>query len=222
MSKRILALLLTLLLSTGLLASTAYLTGTSGPILLHMMQTHAPAERTGLPAREYPAVAAKTADFLAGRTEVFQHAYSLDGMQVQAFNQKEQQHMADVRELFRLARGVMVTNLCLAIVLCGVVRTIFGWEALRKMLWFVGVSTLAAVTVLALAAAIDFDSLFILFHRIAFTNDLWLLDPRTDLLIRLMPTSFFISYAALIGLTWFTAMALLILLTHLLAKERNK
>ena len=61
----------------------------------------------------------------------------------------------------------------------------------------------------------DFNRLFILFHRIAFTNDLWLLNPRTDLLIRLMPIGFFISYAALIGGLWLLGMiGLLILATH--------
>ena len=42
---------------------------------------------------------------------------------------------------------------------------------------------------------IDFDGLFTTFHRIAFTNDGWLLDPKTDLLIRLMPTGFFTTLA---------------------------
>ena len=52
---------------------------------------------------------------------------------------------------------------------------------------------LCAITAgLALWAAFDFDRFFTLFHRIAFTNDLWLLNPRTDLLIRLMPESLFI------------------------------
>ena len=39
----------------------------------------------------------------------------------------------------------------------------------------------------------NFDSLFTVFHRLLFTNDGWLLDARTDMLIRLMPTSFFTS-----------------------------
>ena len=63
-------------------------------------------------------------------------------------------------------------------------------------------AVLAALTAAAVWAAVDFDSLFILFHKLSFTNDLWLLDPQTDLLIRLMPTEFFIHYAAILGGTW--------------------
>ena len=41
----------------------------------------------------------------------------------------------------------------------------------------------------------NFDGLFITFHKIAFTNDLWLLNPNTDVLMALMPLPFFIWYA---------------------------
>ena len=41
---------------------------------------------------------------------------------------------------------------------------------------------------------VDFNSLFYTFHMIAFKNDLWLLDPRQDLLLQLMPSDFFLSY----------------------------
>ena len=57
---------------------------------------------------------------------------------------------------------------------------------------------LGAVAVIAafvIWGLIDFDSLFYVFHLVAFRNDLWLLDPQTDLLIQLMPTPFFVDYA---------------------------
>ena len=52
----------------------------------------------------------------------------------------------------------------------------------------------------AVWAAIDFVSLFTLFHQLLFTNDLWLLNPQTDLLLMLMPEPFFIAYAKDAGL----------------------
>ena len=63
-------------------------------------------------------------------------------------------------------------------------------------------AVLLAIVLAAAWACADFDSLFVLFHRLAFTNNLWLLNPATDLLIRLMPLSFFITYAAAIGAAW--------------------
>ena len=78
---------------------------------------------------------------------------------------------------------------------------------------------LAIVTAIIIAACIDFNSLFILFHKVAFTNDLWLLDPSTDLLIRLMPIEFFISYAAMIGGLWLCAMVVLLAVSTLRIKK---
>ena len=44
---------------------------------------------------------------------------------------------------------------------------------------------------LALFAALDFNTFWTNFHRVFFTNDLWLLDPRTDILIQMVPGQFF-------------------------------
>lgn len=44
-------------------------------------------------------------------------------------------------------------------------------------------------------ALLDFNSLFVLMHRLLFTNDLWLMDPQTDLIISLMPQAFFTAMA---------------------------
>ena len=43
-------------------------------------------------------------------------------------------------------------------------------------------------------ALCDFDSLFLTFHQVAFSNDLWLMDPSTDLMIAMMPKPFFVWY----------------------------
>lgn len=67
-------------------------------------------------------------------------------------------------------------------------RRAFGRGMLR------GFAALAAAgAALGIWAVADFDGFFTAFHRIAFDNEGWLLNPRTDLLIRLMPTDFFIA-----------------------------
>ena len=65
-------------------------------------------------------------------------------------------------------------------------------ELARGLLWGLRAVVLIAV-ILVIWAVADFNGFFITFHRIAFTNDGWLLNPRTDMLIRLMPEEFFIS-----------------------------
>ena len=59
--------------------------------------------------------------------------------------------------------------------------------------------------VFALWAAMDFDAAFVFFHEMLFTNDLWLLNPATDLLIRICPSSMFMAMGGrilLLGFVW--------------------
>ena len=155
-------------------------------------------EATGFPAEQYGAAAKLITDYLKGEGD-FQLVFSMNGIAYNAFNEREQTHMADVRTLFSLCRRFSLGSILL---------TLVGWLYSRKQRFFwrivrrTACCMLAFVAILALLAAMDFDRLFILFHQIAFTNNLWLLNPQTDLLIRLMPTQLFIDYAQIIGIVW--------------------
>lgn len=54
-----------------------------------------------------------------------------------------------------------------------------------------GVTVLVLPALIGLACAINFDELFIVFHKIFFRNDYWLFDPDTDPIINLLPDTFF-------------------------------
>ena len=144
-----------------------------------------------------------TADYLSGRTDVFQHTFSDEnGTIYQCFQPHEAEHMADCRKLIRLAEILRLVFwlLGMMIVIAGILMPKRRKGIARGVI--IGLVSAGAVgTVLLIWGVIDFDGLFTAFHRIAFTNDGWLLDPRTDLLIRLMPTELFIRLAARI-LLW--------------------
>ena len=219
MKTKILAVLAALLMSIGLLAAAIYVPATARWVMLPLMEHFAPPEATGLPAEEYAPVVRMITGYLRGGNHEFQHVFTVDGAECAAFNQKEQHHMADVQDLFRLCR--FVAWLSWGVVIFGglSVRRRMAWRTFRRTL----IAILAVVTVVIVLAGIDFDSLFILFHKVAFTNDLWLLNPRTDMLIRLMPLEFFVSYAAIIGGVWLLGMAgLLVISTIRIKKMQDK
>jgi len=167
-----------------------------GELLAAEMLRNAPSEKTGLPETEYSGVGRMIAGFLTGREAVFQYVWTdQSGEARPAFHAREAAHMEDCRKLIALDRTVCLAALGAAILLTaiglaggspGPKRCAFGRGMLRS---------LRILGVLALLiggwALADFDGFFRTFHRIAFTNDLWLMNPRTDLLIRLMPLSFF-------------------------------
>lgn len=123
--------------------------------------------------------------------------------------------MADVYALFVLARTVLLASVLLAAIL---IPILFGMKTQRKSTQVLrgfrdsAIGVLALVALLGILGAVDFDRFFTGFHQVMFTNNLWLLNPRTDLLIRLMPTDFFVTYAALwLGIFLLEPLAVLLL-----------
>ena len=174
-----------------------------GGMLAAEMLTAAPPEASGLPEKDYPGVCEMTAGYLTGKTESFQYVIPEgEGAGTACFRPNEAAHMADCRSLIHL--DGMVCAACLAaaggLTAAGLAMRRGRESFLRGILWGLRIACALACAMIIWAMA-DFDGLFVTFHRVAFRNDGWLLDPRTDLLIRLMPTELFIRLAARI-LLW--------------------
>ena len=190
--------LLAWMLILFVLAAAIYgMAGNAGLITDEMLR-HAPPGDTGLPETDYPGVGRMITDYLTGRRTDFQYYRSdAEGNSYACFRKHEADHMADCRGLIRLAGTLRWITGGITLILLGTgplmraARKTFAQGVLR------GLEIAAAAGLLILIwAAVDFDGLFVTFHRLAFTNDGWLLDTRTDLLIRLMPVSFFVSLGA--------------------------
>ena len=168
---------------------------------------YAPPEETGLPEAEYPGIAHMTAAYLTGREETFQYVFSdAEGTRFLCFQAHEADHMADCRNLIRLAKTLRWIFGGIALVLAGTGLLLRRHRDLANgMLAGLGAAGIL-FTGLVLWAVTDFDGFFTAFHRVAFTNDGWLLDSRTDLLIRLMPEDFFVALGARL-LLWVAAAA---------------
>lgn len=162
------------------------------------------------------------ADYLSGRREDIDIEERLLGSPQQVFNADEKAHMVDVYNLFVLERFVRSFSLAAGAVLLGAAFALAQRRARETAFASMKVFLL---TLIALAAALvilyinsGFDRLFILFHKLLFTNELWLMDPRTDAMIRMFPSQFFMQIAfesgvsALVYGLAFTAAAWLIFL----------
>lgn len=119
---------------------------------------------------------------------------TLDGAERQYYNEREKAHMVDVKALYLTAAAGMVWAGAAA---AGLFAACFAlWK--RKAAAFVlegfyktAYAVLAAFAALAVWAAIDFNGFWVSFHLVFFRNDLWLLDPETDLMIRMFSSGFF-------------------------------
>jgi integral membrane protein (TIGR01906 family) len=111
------------------------------------------------------------------------------------FNEKEKQHLNDVRDLFSFARYVLIFSLILVLVSSVALYRMDGKAEIMRSALF-GASFCIILTIIAAVSSLfDFNSVFIAFHKILFTNDLWLLDFYKDNLIRMLPQQIFADIA---------------------------
>ena len=176
-------------------AATVYNIAGDSALMAAEMRRHTSPKVTGLPDAKYPDMGEMITDYLTGRRETFQYYFTdADGNMTVCFQAHEADHMADCRTLIRLT-GLLrwpAAALSLILIIAGVALRKHRKSFAAGML--VGFGLVAAAGVAALVwGLISFDSLFTVFHKILFTNNGWLLNPQTDMLIRLMPTSFFVS-----------------------------
>jgi integral membrane protein (TIGR01906 family) len=141
----------------------------------------------------------------AGVSDILEVSATVHGIPRQVFNDKEIEHMVDVRNLYQqglrlclIFAGVLAVLLCfLAVGLwrgCGggakgILRWVFRgfWIGCGLGIGFLGG--------LALWAWLDFSEFWTALHEMVFSNDLWLLDPREDILIQIMQGELFFDMA---------------------------
>ena len=152
--------------------------------------------------------------YLRGRRQDLHVPTTVNGQPREFFNQREIAHMEDVRGLFLVA--IAIRRICLLLILASIVLLSFMKAEIRYVL----PRTICAGTILffALLAALatiistNFSKYFIVFHKIFFNNDLWMLNPSTDLLINIVPEPFFMDTAARIAVTYGICVAAVFLL----------
>lgn len=147
----------------------------------------------------------------------------VDGEEREFFNDREKAHMVDVKKLF--AGGLWIRRgaiLVLAIAIGLLIRAKADWKRLLLKSFLITIGSFIGIT---LAAGVlfmtDFHRYFMIFHEIFFTNDLWLLDPDTDLLIRMLPEGFFLDMVKRIGFIFLILMVIVLVISVVILKSRN-
>lgn len=140
--------------------------------------------------------------YLRGNRQDLHVPTVVDGQSREFFNEREIAHMEDVRNLF--LGGLAIRRLCIASAAACLILLALLKANVKKVLPVsicAGTGLFFVVScALATLASTDFTKYFIIFHQIFFDNDLWILDARTDLLIRIVPEPFFMDTAFRIGM----------------------
>ena len=130
---------------------------------------------------------------LIGKEEKLSVVTTVEGKEQDFFNERDRLHMRDVRNLF--LGGIKVGGVCL--IVAAAILTMFkkrekDWKRLFCRAYSIALGVWLVIGVLlGIAFSIDFTTCFTIFHKLFFTNNLWIFNPETDYMIRMLPEGFF-------------------------------
>ena len=140
-------------------------------------------------------------DYLGfGRRRAEEHQQFIDirvvvaGVRRSLFNSREILHMKDVKGLIE---GVYTVQWLAGIYIAAFIAAGLALARRRflpelaRYAAMGGAATAGLVVLAGAASMVGFEDVFYTFHIVSFSNDLWLLDPRTDYLIAMFPEDFF-------------------------------
>jgi integral membrane protein (TIGR01906 family) len=160
---------------------------------------------TGISRGELDRAADKLVRYFNNDDETIRVFVQEDDRRVSLFNERETSHLTDVKNLFRTVFRVQEASLAFALVF---MVAVFIWAAeaplriLARILLQASLLTLGLLALFGVLALVGFDELFLRFHLVAFTNDLWKLNSATDHLIQMFPRDFWFDATMLVaGLT---------------------
>lgn len=163
--------------------------------------------------------------YLRGNREDLVVQTIVNGEPREFFNDREKAHMVDVQKLFLGGMDLRLgaaTVFIASLVILNFIKA--DWKKRLPKSFLVGVGGfVVAVGALAVFVATNFNKYFTIFHEIFFDNDLWILDPRTDLLIRMLPEGFFFDMVIRIGVIFIVSLGILSLISIItLWKQKDK
>lgn len=163
-------------------------------------------------------------NYIEGKRTDINFTAEIKGEKREVFNEREKLHMIDVKNLYQ---GMIRVRITLTIIICALATALgqiasgkINRKSLGKSFLTAGVFLFLIVGGLSLWAYKDFYGFWMNFHRLFFTNDLFLLDPAKDIMINMVSEDFFYAlvfkvvkiYIIIIGIS--TALAIYAILSQ--------
>ena len=128
-------------------------------------------------------------EFIKGENDSLDIECKINGMTQEVFNDREKAHMVDVKNLYDgliIVRNVSFIIFVLSFIYIGKTKSLFiGYKCSLSLVGFI-------MAFILLFCLMDFEGFWLAFHHLFFPfNDLYILDPRYDVLVMMLPERFF-------------------------------
>ena len=134
--------------------------------------------------------------YIKGENKTLDIECRINGITRPVFNDREKGHMLDVKSLYDGAiviRNVSFVIFVLSFIYIGRSKELFiGYKYSLSLVGFI-------MAFILLFCLMDFEGFWLAFHHLFFPfNDLYILDPRYDILVMMVPEGFFFDLCVLI------------------------
>jgi integral membrane protein (TIGR01906 family) len=165
-------------------------------------EKYAASQRTGFAPTELERIGQEFIRYFEGPGGRLEPLVTIGGQRRPLFNEREIVHMEDVQKLMQLVfRLGDLSGAYLLVFMAGllITRRRAGLRPLGGLLLAGAGLSLGLLVLVGAASFADFSELFVRFHEMSFSNDLWQLDPEHDYLLMLFPEEFWLEVTLRIG-----------------------
>jgi len=129
------------------------------------------------------------------------------------FNEREKFHLKDVKQLIETV--ILIFNSLVIIFTLSLYYLYYNNIAITKPLIMSSTASILILIIFGILSLFNFSEVFLKFHYLTFSNNLWQLNPETDNLIIMFPEIFFYNFLKrlLIVSLIFSIILLLLLVT---------
>ena len=187
-----------ILLPLALLLTTVELVSFNTDYFVNKYEEYEISKSTGIVIDDLEGITDKLLNYLKDKTDNLEIEKEINGSKRQVFNEKEILHMIDVKDLF--IKGKIIRNISMILIIISILYLgIKNKKDLGQAFIMSSALSILSMVTLFLLMYTNFNKYFTYFHEIFFTNDLWLLNPETDVLIQMLPLEFFYSIKKLVS-----------------------
>ena len=209
-----------ILLPLALLLTTVELVSFNTDYFVNKYEEYEISKSTGIVIDDLEGITDKLLNYLKDKTDNLEIEKEINGSKRQVFNEKEILHMIDVKDLF--IKGKIIRNISMILIIISILYLgIKNKKDLGQAFIMSSALSILSMVTLFLLMYTNFNKYFTYFHEIFFTNDLWLLNPETDVLIQMLPLEFFYSIATKIS-TMFILEVIILALIGLFIQKTYK
>ena len=209
-----------ILLPLALLLTTVEVVSFNTDYFVNKYEEYEISKSTGIVIDDLEGITDKLLNYLKDKTDNLEIEKEINGSKRQVFNEKEILHMIDVKDLF--IKGKIIRNISMILIIISILYLgIKNKKDLGQAFIMSSALSILSMVTLFLLMYTNFNKYFTYFHEIFFTNDLWLLNPETDVLIQMLPLEFFYSIATKIS-TMFILEVIILALIGLFIQKTYK